>query len=205
MRRKALLGPMLGLVLLLPGCADFGDFVGDTFTYNTNPNRPLGDSENMRRVRGIDTPIGPLSTEPGNVWPTGVENAPTLQELEKEGNGRATAPAPSPDITPYLPNRQPRPAPGSSSPPPSDQPQTTPVPSPGVPPSTLPPPTPPYAPPGGTLDTPRGPQVPATGGSGYQQLAPGNGQPGGIVVPNGNGTSTLIRPDGTVTTIPTPK
>jgi hypothetical protein len=33
--------------------------------------------------------------------------------------------------------------------------------------------------------------------------APGGGM--GIVVPNGNGTSTLIAPDGTVTTVPNPR
>ena len=33
--------------------------------------------------------------------------------------------------------------------------------------------------------------------------APGGGQ--GIMVPNGNGTSTLIGPDGSIQTVPTPK
>jgi hypothetical protein len=62
---------------------------------------------------------------------------------------------------------------------------------------------PPAGPP--TVLTPQGPEVPATSGPGYQQIPPGPGQPGGIVIPNGNGTSTLIRPDGTVVTVPTPK
>jgi hypothetical protein len=42
------------------------------------------------------------------------------------------------------------------------------------------------------------------GGGGYQTLTLPNGQTG-IVVPNGNGTSTVIYSNGTVQTIPTPK
>ena len=34
-------------------------------------------------------------------------------------------------------------------------------------------------------------------------MTPGGGQ--SIVVPNGNGTSTIIHPNGTVETMPTPK
>ena len=38
-------------------------------------------------------------------------------------------------------------------------------------------------------------------------VAPRTGQSGGstLVVPNGNGTSTIIHPDGSVETVPTPK
>ena len=44
-----------------------------------------------------------------------------------------------------------------------------------------------------------------TGGTAKYQtiVTPGGGQ--SIVVPNGNGTSTVIHPDGTVETVPTPK
>ena len=41
------------------------------------------------------------------------------------------------------------------------------------------------------------------GTGGYQTLTTPQGQ--AIVVPNGNGTSTVIHPDGTVETIPTPR
>jgi hypothetical protein len=86
-------------------------------------------------------------------------------------------------------------------------------------PATLPPPNVPAAPPpplfpgeptlpqgpkSGTITTPQGPTTTYQGGNGittYQ--APGGGQ--GIVVPNGNGTSTLIGPNGEIQTIPTPK
>jgi hypothetical protein len=44
-----------------------------------------------------------------------------------------------------------------------------------------------------------------TGGtSAYQTITLPNGMTA-IVVPNGNGTSTIIRSDGTVQTVPTPK
>ena len=175
---------LLGLTLLLPGCATFGDFLGNTFTYDTNPNRPVGDSENMKRVEGKDVPLGPILPEPGDVWPTGIEKVPTLQELEKQTNQGLPPAAPSPELGPMLPHAQPRPTPG-----------TGPSPSTTVPPITVPSPT---------VTTPSGPQVPGTSGGGVQTLPPSGGKPGGIIVPNGNGTSTLISPDGTVTTIPTP-
>jgi hypothetical protein len=174
MWRKAL----VGLVLLLPGCAYFGDFLGDSLTYDTNPNLPAGNAENMRRVRGQDSPTDALRTEPGNVWPTGVQTAPTLQELERDTNSQA-APPPLPNLLPSTPGRRGAP--------------------PAMPSASAPSPASP------TIATPQGPAAPATGGPGYQQIAPSPGQPGGIVIPNGNGTSTLIRPDGTVVTVPTPK
>jgi hypothetical protein len=180
---------LLGLTLLLPGCATFGDFFGNTLTYDTNPNRPVGDAENMKRVEGKDVPIGPILPEPGDVWPTGIESVPTLQELEKQTNQGLPPPPASPDLGPLMPHAQPRPASGGT-------PGVGPSPSTTVPPIRTPSPT---------VTTPSGPQVPGTStGSGVQTLPPSGGKPGGIIVPNGNGTSTLISPDGTVTTIPTP-
>ena len=47
---------LLGLTLLLPGCAyvgspfdGFGGFIGDTHTIYRGQNRPVGDSINMER------------------------------------------------------------------------------------------------------------------------------------------------------------
>jgi len=52
--------------------------------------------------------------------------------------------------------------------------------------------------------TPQGPAVGHANPNGVTTFtAPGGGQ--GIVVPNGNGTSTLIGPDGSIQTVPTPK
>lgn len=196
---------VIGLTVLLPGCASFGDFLGDTFTYDTNPNLPVGESENLRRVRGVDTEIEPLSPEAGNVWPSGVQSMPTLQDLERESNQAGSTAAPPPDLTPYLPGqRQPRPVPGSSSPDVLNQPGLTPAPSARVQP--LPPSIPRGAPPAPntTVQTPSGPATSsdAGGAGGYQTLTSPQGN--SIVVPNGNGTSTVIKPDGSVQTIQTP-
>ena len=176
------LGPAVALILLLPGCADFGDFVGDTLTYDTNPNLPAGNSENMRRVMGSETPVGVLQTEPGNVWPTGVESAPTLQELEQETNGAVPPAAPPPDMSRYMPG-----APGAGAGKGGTKGKTA---TPGSGSGT------------GATGTPSNG---TSGGTGNAAPAPGGGQPGEIVIPNGNGTSTIIKPDGTVVTVPTKK
>ncbi len=56
---------------------------------------------------------------------------------------------------------------------------------------------------GQTLMSPAGPAGVVTGASNgrYQTVAPINGQGGGILIPNGNGTATLIQPDGQVVTV----
>jgi hypothetical protein len=197
MRRIAL----LGLVLALPGCAGFGDFLGDTFTFGTQPNLPLANSENTRRVMGLESSTEPLVPESGNVWPGAVAPTPTLQDLEKQGNVETT-PAPSPNGAPFLPDhRQPRP--GSSTPPGSNQPALPPelqIPPQSPPPVSANPPVPPAQ--GQAVQTRGGPAVTSGGTSGYQTLTTPQGQ--AIVVPNGNGTSTIIHPNGTVETVPTP-
>ena len=40
----------IGAALMLTGCAGFSDFLADSVT--ANPNRPVGNSENLRRVAG---------------------------------------------------------------------------------------------------------------------------------------------------------
>lgn len=81
----------LALVLLLPACATLvgnpfdgaGKAIGDTQTFQLNPNRPLGDAPNLLRVLGKPADEAPLQTEPGNVWPGPVAPTPTLQDLER--------------------------------------------------------------------------------------------------------------------------
>lgn len=197
MRRFALL-----LVLALPGCADFGDFLGDTASLGNNPNMPVGESENLRRVRGLDTEAEPLRPEAGNVWPTELQAAPTLQDLEREANQNPSPAAPPPDLTPYLPApRQPRPVPGSSSPPGIVNPGLPQAPNAGVQPqpNTVSPSG--ATPPDTTVQTQQGSGT--LNGPGYKTLTTPQGN--AIVVPNGNGTSTVIKPDGSVETIQTPK
>lgn len=203
MRRIAL----LGLLSLLPGCTGFGEFLDHAFT--RNPNRPMADSLNVRRALGQFGEVEPLTPEPGNVWPGQQAASPTLQDIQQQDNAtaqRGFEPTAVPGAQPGLPaGRQPRPtARGSSTPPGSVQPGADPLARPDVlaaPPRSS---VPGAGPQGRVVQTPRGPAVDVGGTRSYRQLnVPG--QPGSIMVPNGNGTSTIISPDGSIQTVPTPR
>ncbi len=56
----------------------------------------------------------------------------------------------------------------------------------------------------GVVQTPQGPAVTSGGTGAFKSITLPNGMTG-IVVPNGNGTSTVILGNGQVQTIPTPK
>jgi hypothetical protein len=203
MRRLAL----LGLLLLLPGCQGTGTFLGDTFTlWGVNPNAPVGDSENIDRVRGRPVNLPPLTSETGNIWPPPNQPIPSLYDIQKQEGINPNNPPPS--TTPALPaHRQPRPNElPSSTPPTSNAPGLPNVPGMPVLPAQPPVPPPPGPGAGTTVQTPNGPVTTTgpIGGTGMQTTTqPGGGQ--GILIPNGNGTSTLIGPNGSVTTVPTPK
>jgi hypothetical protein len=201
---------LLGVLLLLPGCSGAYNFFSDTHNIVWNPNRPIGDSENIRRVRGLPPTLAPLAAEPGNVWPGPVPPEPTLSDLERDtaplgnqttpdtgGNQSQTAPA-LPD------HKQPRPITnGSSTPPGNTQPGLAPLssgPTAPAPRSSVPGP----GPVGNVYQTPQGPAV-GTRTQGNIDTLSGPGRNGAIVVPNGNGTSTIINPDGSILTVPTPK
>ena len=180
MRRLA----FFALPLLLGGCTGLGTVLDHVTTLpGENPNLPQADSENVRRALGEPAPVAPLLPQPGDVWPKAPVAEPTLGEVARNPNATAPGFAPTtvPGQQPGLPaSHQPVPARpparrhGSSTPPGSVQPPL----------------------PGGTgIDT--------GGTGGYRQLTLPNGQPGAIIVPNGNGTSTVIGPDGSVTTVPT--
>ena len=191
----------------LSGCTGFGEFIDHTFSNPArNPDVPMADSENVRRVRGLDPAIPTLEVEPGNVWPKFDTRDPTLEDIAANPgreDSRGFEPTTTNGGQPGLPDhRQPVPRRGSSTPPGSVQPSTSGFPSP----STAPPPPTSFAPkpPGGVINTPQGPAVDAGGTSFYRQLTTPSG-PGAIVVPNGNGTSTIIQPNGSIQTIPTPR
>jgi hypothetical protein len=175
MRRAA----PLGLLLLLTSCSSnigFSDFLSDTFTVRRNVNAPVGDSETLRRLRGLPVDVAPLTTEPGDVWPGPIQAQPTLEDLERQQGSPGQAELPVPGSPGFRQQG-------------------------GTPPALNPP-----SPGGGVVPTPRGPVAPTGNGSpNFQQYqgTPG-GSPGGIMIPNGNGTSTLVHPDGTVETVPTP-
>ncbi len=194
MRRIAL----LGLTLLLPACQDyvgnplagFGGFIGDTHSFELNPNRPAGDAPNLLRAEGKDVDQEPLTPEPGNVWPRPAAPEPTLEDLERvqtpiDTGGQPPLPRPAirgSSVTPPL---------GEALPPlPPARPLAPPALPPANPPSTT------------FYPTPGGPSVGTSTGNGVQTYTDPKGG-SGIVVPNGNGTSTLIAPDGSMTTVPT--
>lgn len=208
MRRNAFSASILALPFALSGCVGFGTFLDHTFSLpGENPNIPMTDSENIRRVLGQAPDPTPLTPEPGNVWPGPQRPEPTLQDISNNPGAedqRGFPPTETPGAQPGLPaSRQPRPR-GSSTPPGNEPPISSP--SAGIPPA---PPAPRSSAPGpgpvgGVVQTPGGPAVDAGGTNSYRQLTTPQG-PGAIMVPNGNGTSTVINPNGTVQTIPTPR
>ncbi|HET7880764.1 MAG TPA: hypothetical protein VFL55_07740 [Acetobacteraceae bacterium] len=198
------------LCLALSGCG-YNTWWNPPFTTGTNPNMPVGNSENMRRVIGdeVETPV--LTPEPGDIWPGPLKPEPTLQELEQQGTQSAPErPVPgSPDFRnqqqppPNLPPIPPQ-SRGSSTPPGSNQPglSALPGPTPPRPTDTSPPGRNPA---GQVVPTQQGPGVSTGGTSGYQTLTNPGGGGSSIIVPNGNGTSTIIHPDGKIETVPTPR
>ena len=193
MRRCAL--PSLATLLagLLSGCTGTGVFFDHTTQrFGAVPNAPAGNSETFLRIRGQSVTIPPLLPEQGNVWPTDLKPDPTLQDLEKQQ---------AEDIRRGSAN-QPGGTPAAGSNPSVNRANNA---DRGLPPPQIPPP-----PPGGiaspTVNTPNGPSVDVTGrgtGRNYRQLQSPTPGGSGILVPNGNGTSTLIGPDGSVQTVPT--
>jgi len=196
------------LCLALSGCG-YNTWWNAPYTSGTNPNLPAGDSENMRRVLGQDVEVPALTPEPGDIWPGPLPPEPTLQELEQQTNLQPEPEQPVPGSP--LANQAKPPSPpaqiprGSSTPPGSALPQVAPpLGAPAAPQATAPaaPLTPPR--PGQVVPTPSGPGVTSGGTSGYQTMTvPGGGS--AIVVPNGNGTSTIIYPNGKIETVPTPR
>ncbi len=196
---------MLGLLILLPGCTGFGEFLNHAFSPpGRNPNLPMTDSENVRRSLGQLVKESPLTPEPGNVWPGPQAPEPALTDVQRQPSGADQTTVPGAE--PGLPaGRQPRPTTrGSSTPPDSVEPGLPPTPRARVlrqpPPSSVSG----SGPQGQVVQTPQGPAVDAGGTSSYRQLNAPNAT-GSIMVPNGNGTSTIINPNGSIQTIPTPR
>ncbi|MEJ5118150.1 hypothetical protein WH158_12055 [Gluconobacter cerinus] len=78
MRKAAL----LALPLALSGCAGMGKFFNDTALWSgSNPNAPHGDSENLRRARGEFVAAAPILPEGGNMWPGSPQPLPTLKDV----------------------------------------------------------------------------------------------------------------------------
>lgn len=198
MRRIALTG-----LLLLSGCTGFGHFVSDTHTTAKNPNAPTGNSLSMQRANGKPGVAVAIVPEQGQVWPTAIPAMPTLADIQKEMNlGGDAAPqlGPVPASPGPIPNLNTLPGMQGVSPMPNTTGTTRPAPSAsaGAPPDLTMPKV------GTTITTPMGPATITGGSANYQTLAPINGQSGAILIPNGNGTSTLVMPNGTISTVTTP-
>ena len=201
MRRIAL----LGLALTLSGCG-YNTWWNPPLTGGYNPNAPLTESQNVLRARGTATDLAPLTTEPGDIWPGPPPPTPTLKELEQQlGQTPLGSEEPAGNPARGGVRGSPNPAVGSSTPPGSVQPPTGVQPAPNYRAYAAPPAAPPAPNPAGqTYQTKGGPAVTTGGGPGYQTITlPGGGT--GIVIPNGNGSSTIIRSDGKMETVPTPR
>jgi hypothetical protein len=205
MRRIA----FLCVLLTLGGCG-YKTWWNPPFTGGYNPNLPKSDSETEQRVLGQDVATKPLVTEPGDIWPGPLPPAPTLKDLENTSGLTAAPEGPvpgSPLSRGTAPSVSPNPSTGSSTPPGSDQP--------GLAPTSVAPPLSSYKtqvapsgggqPSGGVVNTSRGPGVVTGGGPGYSTATQPGAAGQSIIVPNGNGTSTVIHPDGRIETIPTAK
>ncbi len=125
-----------------------GGFIADTHTYHRGPNRPVGDSDNMRRVAGQDMASDPLLPEEGNIWPGPIPADKTLADIEKQNAAEVLKSGEQLNL-------------GNGG----------------------------LSGGGAPSRTPATPSV--------TSFKP-------ILVPNGNGTSMLIGPDGSVKTVPTP-
>lgn len=212
MRRIAL----LGLTLLLPACeswstgigdyvaspfAGLGGMISDTVTIRRNPNMPLGDSDNLNRARGLLVETAPLLPEPGNVWPGPPRAEPTLQDMERLRSDVPAVQAPAVQAPAVqAPHPQPR---GSSTPPGPVRPVPA-APLPLTPPARLAPSVALPAPMTGVVQTPQGPAVITNTGNGVQTYTLPNGGTG-RAISNGNGTVTLIGPDGSVQSVAAPR
>jgi len=194
----------LGLLLAVAGCGQYGGqfvgnptdgmggFIADTHNVVRNPNSPAGGSSNVRRVLGEDEATQPLEPEPGNIWPGPLPPQKTLEDLERNPDALLR---PGDEIDLQHPN-------GSGTPPASAQPSTV---QPAPAPMPAPRPASQSAPKSSTMQTPGGTAVLNQGSSSSVQTYTDPKGGTGLMVPNGNGTSTMIAPDGSVQTVPTPK
>jgi len=104
------------LALMVSGC---GYQTWSPFTGGSNPNMPLSDSENMRRVQGHEPAVAPLTTEPGDIWPGPLAPPQTLQDLEATGGltPEPEAPVPGSPLSRGIgaPSQSPNPSPGKTT------------------------------------------------------------------------------------------
>lgn len=198
------------IVLLLAGCAGFDNYVQSTVSPFGNPNAPTGDTLNMQRARGdVVATVQPITSRQGTLWPGPVKPVPTLGQIEQSMNAPLGTTNSAPVVPSHLRNGLNPKAnfvTHSSTPPAPDQSGVTVTPQNPIPAPIVPPPVGPNAPhfqTGQTVIGPNGAAGIVTGNSSgrYQTVAPLGGKGGGILIPNGDGTASLIGPDGQITTV----
>ncbi len=207
----------LGLLLLLSACNSvgnpldgFGGFLGDTISFQSNPNRPIPESDNIRRVMGQEVENEPILSETGNIWPAMPRVEPTRITLEQAppAHPMAAAPIAAPIAAPVATPTPATPTPATPTPlaptpvappppPPQPPPQPPTVAAPVIPPATA-------ITSGTTLATAKGPAILTTGANGIINYTLPSGATG-RAINNGNGTMTLIGTDGTVMSAPVPR
>ena len=197
MRRLALLGLC---AMSLTGCS-FSFWDRPPFVTGSDPYAPSGNTENMRRARGQTVAVQPIPSSGGNMWPGPIPKTPSLADLVKQESQGQLPSLQSQAGQPPSPTIPPR---SSAAPPPTVQLTRPNIPAP--PQVAGPPPEPAPSGPntGQVVQTPGGQAVVSGGTNAFKTVTMPNGQTG-IVVPNGNGTSTIIMSNGQVQTVPTPK
>ena len=188
--------------LLLSGCGGLGNYVSDTFWRAGNPHAPKTNTLTVERARGDAVPVPLILPQQGDIWPNAIQTVPTLGDLERRMNAPSSAAA-GYDAAPSVHARNgrlpPSAAPASNQSSVAMTPRIRPAHPVAPPPATA-------ASPfrlGDTVMTPNGPGgvVSSDNTSGYQTVAPIGGRGGGILVPTGNGSATLIGPNGQVSPV----
>jgi hypothetical protein len=201
--------------LLLSGCGGFGGYISDTFWRGGDPHAPRGNSLTIERARGNAPAVPLILPVQGDIWPHAVQTVPTLADIERGMNRPASETGsrhPGPPASAHA--RAVRPA--DSAAPASNQsgvamaPRISPARPARPPPNTKSPNTKSLASPfrlGDTIMTPNGPGgvVSSDNAGGYQTVAPVGGRGGGILVPTGHGSATLIGPNGQVSPVIPPR
>jgi hypothetical protein len=178
------------LLTLLSGCAGVGNYLHSSIDPFGDPNAPPSETLNMQRARGQQVAVQPVLSQPGDIWPGKVKPIPTLAQIQQNMNvplGQAYqneyGPMPGQNTGAAFSVRPTGNAPAAVA---------------GVAVAGVAV--------GQTLIGPAGPvgivSTPSNGR--YQQVSPINGQGGGILIPSGTGSATLVEPNGQSITVHVP-
>lgn len=75
---------LIGICFLVTGCSGVGQFLDDTASLpGENPNMPSGNSENLMRAQGVSPTIVPILPQEGDIWPGEPKPLPTLSDVAR--------------------------------------------------------------------------------------------------------------------------